>query len=86
LQFERLHRLPSYNLGEIRRPSDGKIPEKIVFLACADLASRKRYSYCSKYAVMYIANMLCSISIKCMRQIYVFYMDIRAGGKQYEDL
>ena len=35
IQFERLASASGPTLGEIRRPSDGKIPQKIVFVACA---------------------------------------------------
>jgi len=35
LQFERLASASGPTMGEIRRPSDGKIPKKIVFIACA---------------------------------------------------
>ena len=35
MQFERLASASGPTLGEIRRPSDGKVPEKIVFVACA---------------------------------------------------
>ncbi len=35
LQFERLASASGPTLGEIRRPSDGKVPQKVVFIACA---------------------------------------------------
>ena len=87
LQFERLASASGPTLGEIRRPSDGKIPEKIVFLACAGSRDpAKGIPYCSKICCMYIAKhaMLYQHKVHGGKS-YVFYMDIRAGGKQYEE-
>jgi heterodisulfide reductase subunit A2 len=87
LQFERLASASGPTLGEIKRPSDGKIPEKIVFLACAGSRDpAKGIPYCSKICCMYIAKhaMLYQHKVHGGKS-YVFYMDIRAGGKQYEE-
>ena len=87
LQFERLASASGPTLGEIRRPSDGKIPQKIVFLACAGSRDNaKGIPYCSKICCMYIAKhaMLYQHKVHGGKS-YVFYMDIRAGGKQYEE-
>jgi heterodisulfide reductase subunit A len=87
LQFERLASASGPTLGEIRRPSDGKIPEKIVFIACAGSRDpAKGIPYCSKICCMYIAKhaMLYQHKVHGGKS-YVFYMDIRAGGKNYEE-
>jgi heterodisulfide reductase subunit A len=87
LQFERLASASGPTLGEIRRPSDGKIPEKIVFVACAGSRDQaKGIPYCSKICCMYIAKhaMLYQHKVHGGKS-YVFYMDIRAGGKMYEE-
>ena len=87
LQFERLASASGPTLGEIRRPSDGKIPEKIVFLSCAGSRDEaKGIPYCSKICCMYIAKhaMLYQHKVHDGKS-YVFYMDIRAGGKMYEE-
>ncbi|MGA2405603.1 MAG: CoB--CoM heterodisulfide reductase iron-sulfur subunit A family protein [Bacteroidales bacterium] len=87
LQFERLASASGPTLGEIRRPSDGKVPEKIVFLACAGSRDpAKGIPYCSKICCMYIAKhaMLYQHKVRGGKS-YVFYMDIRAGGKMYEE-
>jgi heterodisulfide reductase subunit A len=87
LQFERLASASGPTLGEIRRPSDGKVPEKIVFIACAGSRDpAKGIPYCSKICCMYIAKhaMLYQHKVHGGKS-YVFYMDIRAGGKQYEE-
>jgi heterodisulfide reductase subunit A2 len=87
LQFERLASASGPTLGEIKRPSDGKIPEKIVFVACAGSRDQaKGIPYCSKICCMYIAKhaMLYQHKVHGGKS-YVFYMDIRAGGKMYEE-
>ncbi len=87
LQFERLASASGPTLGEIRRPSDGKIPEKIVFVACAGSRDpAKGIEYCSKICCMYITKHAMLYQHKVHQgKSYVFYMDIRAGGKMYEE-
>jgi heterodisulfide reductase subunit A len=87
LQFERLASASGPTLGEIRRPSDGKIPEKIVFVACAGSRDpAKGIPYCSKICCMYTAKhaMLYQHKVHSGKS-YIFYMDIRAAGKNYEE-
>jgi len=87
LQFERLASASGPTLGEIKRPSDGKIPGKIVFVACAGSRDpAKGIPYCSKICCMYTAKhaMLYQHKVHGGKS-YVFYMDIRAGGKMYEE-
>ena len=57
LQFERLASASGPTLGEIRRPSDGKVPRKIVFIACSGSRDpAKGIPYCSKICCMYTAK------------------------------
>ncbi len=87
LQFERLASASGPTLGEIRRPSDGKVPETIVFIACAGSRDKaKGRPYCSKICCMYTAKhaMLYSHKVHGGRA-FVFYMDIRAAGKNYDE-
>jgi heterodisulfide reductase subunit A2 len=87
LQFERLASASGPTLGEIRRPSDGKVPETIVFLACAGSRDpAKGIEYCSKICCMYTAKHAMLYKHKVHSgNAYVFYMDIRAGGKMYDE-
>jgi len=73
--------------GEIRRPSDGKVPENIVFIQCVGSRDEKRgVSYCSKVCCMYTAKHTMLYRHKVHEgQAYVFYMDIRSGGKRYDE-
>lgn len=87
LQFERLASASGPTLGAMKRPSDGKTPETIVFLACAGSRDpAKGISYCSKICCMYTAKHAMLYKHKVHHgKAYVFYMDIRAGGKAYDE-
>jgi heterodisulfide reductase subunit A len=87
LQFERLASASGPTLGEIKRPSDGKKPETVVFIACAGSRDpAKGIAYCSKICCMYTAKHAMLYRHKVHSgKAYVFYMDIRAGGKMYEE-
>jgi heterodisulfide reductase subunit A len=87
LQFERLLSASGPTLGEVKRPSDGKIPRKIVFIACAGSRDpAKGIEYCSKICCMYTAKHAMLYKHKVHDgEAYVFYMDIRAGGKGYDE-
>jgi heterodisulfide reductase subunit A len=87
LQFERLASASGPTMGEIRRPSDGKIPETIVFVACAGSRDKaKGIEYCSKICCMYTAKHAMLYKHKSHEgKAYVFYMDIRAAGKNYDE-
>jgi heterodisulfide reductase subunit A len=87
LQFERLLSASGPTGGEVQRPSDGKVPESVVFIQC--IGSRdlsKDISYCSKICCMYTAKHTMLYKHKVHHgQAYVFYIDIRSGGKNYEE-
>lgn len=87
LQFERLASASGPTFGEIRRPSDGTVPKKIVFIACAGSRDpAKGIPYCSKICCMYTAKHAMLYQHKVHDgESTVFYMDIRAGGKNYEE-
>ncbi|MEE8575407.1 MAG: CoB--CoM heterodisulfide reductase iron-sulfur subunit A family protein, partial [Thermodesulfobacteriota bacterium] len=87
LQFERLASSSGPTGGEIRRPSDNTVPESVVFIQCVGSRDEKRgVSYCSKICCMYTAKHTMLYNHKVHDgQAYVFYMDIRSGGKRYEE-
>ena len=87
LQFERLASASGPTLGAIRRPSDGKEPETVVFVACSGSRDRaKGVPYCSKVCCMYTAKHAMLYKHKVHHgKAYVFYMDIRSGGKDYDE-
>jgi heterodisulfide reductase subunit A2 len=87
LQFERLASASGPTSGEMRRPSDGKEPETVVFVACAGSRDEaKGKPYCSKICCMYTAKHAMLYKHKVHHgKAYVFYMDIRSGGKMYDE-
>lgn len=87
LEFERLNSASGPTNGEIRRPSDGKIPKEIVFIQCVGSRDQEKgVPYCSRVCCMYTAKHAMLYKHKVRDgQAYVFYMDIRADGKGYEE-
>ena len=87
LQFERIASASGPTSGEIQRPSDKKTPKKIVFIQCVGSRDEsKGFSYCSKICCMYTAKHAMLYKHKVHDgEAYVFYMDIRAGGKGYDE-
>jgi heterodisulfide reductase subunit A len=87
LAFERLLSASGPTGGEIRRPSDGKIVEDVVFIQCAGSRDPEKHKpYCSRICCMYSTKqaMLFKHSVH-HGQPYIFYIDIRSGGKGYEE-
>ena len=87
LQYERLLSASGPTGGHIQRPSDGKEPEVIAIIAC--VGSRDEAlgrPYCSSVCCMYTAKyaILTREHLPNSR-VYIFYMDVRATGKLYEE-
>lgn len=87
LQFERLVSASGPTGGELKRPSDGKTPKSVVFVSCVGSRDNaKGISYCSKICCMYVAKHTMLYRHKVHDgEAHVFYMDIRAGGKGYDE-
>ncbi len=73
--------------GHIVRPSDQKEPKTFVFIQCVGSRDeQKGKSYCSKLCCMYTAKQATIIKEHIPdARIFVFYIDIRASGKNYEE-
>jgi len=87
LEFERLVCASGPTEGKIKRPSDGRIPETVVFIKCVGSRDEnKGVSYCSRTCCMYTAKhaILTREKIPGSR-VYIFYMDVRTAGKGYEE-
>jgi heterodisulfide reductase subunit A len=87
MEFERMLSASGPTTGQIIRPSDGQTPKEIVFIQCAGQREPETaLPYCSKICCMYTARHAMMFRHKVPDgQAYVFYMDIRAGGKGYEE-
>jgi len=87
LAFERLLSASGPTNGEILRPSDGKVPQEIVFVQCAGSRDPELHlKYCSKVCCMYSTKHAMLYKHRVHEgQPYVFYIDVRTAGKGYEE-
>jgi heterodisulfide reductase subunit A len=87
LQFEEMLRPNGPTGGQIRRPSDGKVPEEVVWVQCAGSRDPELHMpYCSKVCCMYVAKQAMLYKQQMPSgQATVFYIDIRTQGKGYEE-
>lgn len=87
LQFERLLSASGPTAGEVRRPSDGKVPKRVVFIQCAGSRDKENHlEYCSKICCMYTAKH----AILYKHRVHdgepiIFYIDVRTPGKGFEE-
>ncbi|TEU15205.1 MAG: CoB--CoM heterodisulfide reductase iron-sulfur subunit A family protein [Anaerolineales bacterium] len=86
IEFERMVSLAGSTQARLKRPSDGKPPRRLAFIHC--VGSRDNNcgaGYCSSVCCMYTAKQV-SVAKKLDPdlEITVFYMDIRAFGKDFE--
>lgn len=85
LQMERLL-APHGPYQRVLRPSDGKEPDSIAYVQCAGSRDKSLgVPYCSRVCCMYAIKqaMLLSGALP-LADITIYYMDIRAFGKGYE--
>ena len=85
LQMERLL-APHGPYGRVLRPSDGKAPDSVAFVQCAGSRDRTLgVPWCSRVCCMYAIKqaMLLAGSLP-MADLTIYYMDIRAFGKGFE--
>lgn len=88
MEFERLICGGGPTDGHLVRPSDRKTPKRIGFIQCVGSRTVNRGNpYCSNICCMNtIKDSLLIKEHHPDAEIYVFYMDIRAFGKGFEDL
>ncbi len=87
LAFERLLAASGPTAGKVLRPSDKTVPKEVVFVQCSGSRDPQRgVPYCSKICCMYTAKQAILYKHRVPNgQAYVFYIDVRAGGKGYEE-
>jgi heterodisulfide reductase subunit A2 len=86
LQMERLL-APHGPYGRVLCPANGKVPDSIAFVQCAGSRDQTLgVPYCSRVCCMYAIKqaMLLSGAVP-LADITIYYMDIRAFGKGYEE-
>lgn len=86
IQLERILAPNGPTFGHLKRPSDRKRPSKILFINCVGSRDLKTNAYCSVVC--------CNLSVKNSKlimseypdsEILVNYIDMRCGGKMYEE-
>jgi len=90
LEFERLISPYGPTTGELERPSDGKVAKRVAFVQCVGSRSHRDgvgVPYCSGICCMYTAKEAVTMKEKHPEsEIYVFYIDVKAFGRDYQDL
>jgi len=87
LQLERMLSESGPTGGEVRRPSDGRVPQEVVFIQCAGWRDTEHgVSYCSRVCCMYAAKQaLLYRQAVPEGQAYIYYTDIRSDAKGFEE-
>jgi heterodisulfide reductase subunit A-like polyferredoxin len=88
IEFERMLSASGPTKGKVIRFSDGETPKKIAFIQCYGSRDQHRgCSYCSRVCCMYSMKeaMIAKEHEKEIEDITLYYMDIRAYGKGFED-
>ncbi|HEY42317.1 MAG TPA: CoB--CoM heterodisulfide reductase iron-sulfur subunit A family protein [Dehalococcoidia bacterium] len=87
LQFERILSATGPTGGEVRRPSDSKVPREVVFISCVGSRDPEHgVPYCSRVCCMYVAKQaLLYRRAVPDGQAYIFYTDMRSDAKGFEE-
>ncbi|MCS7121898.1 MAG: CoB-CoM heterodisulfide reductase HdrA2 [Archaeoglobaceae archaeon] len=85
-ELERLLSASGPTKGKLIRPSDFALPKRVAFILCVGSRDEKTNRHCSRVCCM--ASLKNAYAIKRRYpdvEITVFYIDIRAFGKMYEE-
>lgn len=87
MEFERLINAAGPTHGHLLRLSDGKKPKSIGFIQCVGARDvQKGVPYCSRVCCMYsIKNAVMALEHDPEAEVWVYYADIRAFGKGFEE-
>ena len=85
IQFERLLSASGPTQGHVRRPSDGRTPERIAWLQCVGSRDQE-HAYCSSVCCMYaMKQAIIAKEHDPALQAHVFMMDVRDFSKGYSE-
>jgi heterodisulfide reductase subunit A len=84
LEFERLNNASGPTSGSIVM-RNGKAPKSVAIVHCVGSRDCNYAEYCSKVCCMYSLKFAHLIRDKTGADVYNFYIDIRSGGKRYEE-
>jgi len=86
IELERILSPSGPSGGKIVRLSDGKTPKRIAFVQCVGSRDEKTNPYCSRVCCMYATKQALLLKEKIPDvEVLIFYTDLRAFGKGYEE-
>ena len=87
MELERLTSLFGPTGGYVKRFSDGEAVKKLAIVLCAGSRDRHRFiPYCSRICCMYSLKQATLLKEHYGIDVWIFYTDIRATGRGYEEL
>jgi len=84
LEFERLSNAGGPTGGEILT-AEGKKPKRVAIIHCVGSRDEHAHRYCSRVCCMYSLKQAHLVRDKTGADVFEFYMDMRAFGKEYEE-
>ena len=86
MEFERLTAASGPTMGQLKRPSDGRIPENIAFIQCVGSRDFRNKAYCSSVCCMHATKeAMLAFEHHPGTRSTIFYMDMRAVGKRFQE-
>ena len=88
LQLERIIDSGTQIIGDLHKPSDGKMPESLTYIQCVGSRDINKFEYCSGFCCMLTLKSAVFLKEKygAKLKIDVLYTDMRANRKGYEEL
>jgi heterodisulfide reductase subunit A-like polyferredoxin len=87
MEYERILSASGPYSGHVKRPSDGRPPERIAFIQCVGSRDHRcDADYCSSVCCMYAVKeaQITKEHLPSVKQIDIYYMDMRAYGKDFD--
>jgi len=86
IELERLLSASGPTMGRLLRPSDSTVPKRIAFIQCVGSRDERTNKYCSRVCCMVSLKNAYAIKERYPdAEITIFYIDIRAFGRMYEE-
>ena len=86
IELERLVNPDGPTRGRVVRISDGKPVKRVAIILCAGSRDERHLPYCCRFGCMVgLKHAYYLASINPGIEVYIFYTDIRAGGKGFEE-
>ncbi len=86
MAFERLTSASGPTGGELKRPSDGKIPHRLAFIQCVGSRDFRAMPYCSSACCMHATKeAIMANEHHPDTESTIFYIDMRAVGKGFQE-